>query len=72
MTLSLPRDNLIITSGGFRLENSDAKNNRADVLYFFNADLEGFSHAELIISGKGNPLFAPVPVEGNEKPEIRN
>ena len=62
-TLSIPERNLIVTSSGFRLENSDAANHTLMVLYFFNADLEDFSHVELIVSGQGNPLFAPVPVE---------
>jgi hypothetical protein len=65
MTLSLPRENLVVTSSGFRLDSSDSKEHRADVLYFFNADLTGFSHAELIIAVQGNPLIAPVPVERN-------
>ncbi len=63
LRLSIPKRNLIVTSSGFRLENSDSENRTLDVLYFFNADLEDFSHVELILSGSGNPLFAPVPVE---------
>jgi hypothetical protein len=63
MTLSLPSENLVITSSGFRLEYSAVKDQQAEVIYFFNADLTGFNNAELIITGRGNPLFAPVPVE---------
>ena len=66
LTLSLPRRNLVVTSSGFRLDKSDSQNLEAEVIYFFNADLEDFSHAELVIAGKGNPLFAPMPVEKEE------
>jgi len=63
LTLSIPERNLVVTSSGFRLENNDAKNHTLMALYSFNADLEDFSHIELILSGQGNPLFMPVPVE---------
>ncbi len=63
MRLSIPKRNLVVTSSGFRLENSDAQNQTLTVHYLFNADLEDFDHIELILSGPGNPLFAPVPVE---------
>jgi hypothetical protein len=74
LTLSIPERNLIVTSNGFRLADSDGpdlagqdhlttENHTLEVFYFFNADLEDFSHVELILSGQGNPLFAPVPVE---------
>jgi len=66
LSLGLPRRNLVVTSSGYRLEQSDAQNQEAEVIYFFNADLEDFSHAELVIAGPGNPLFAPVPVEEAE------
>ena len=68
LTLSIPERNLIVTSDGFRLADSDGpdlagQNLALEVFYFFNADLEDFNHVELILSGQGNPLFAPVPVE---------
>jgi hypothetical protein len=63
LTLSIPERNLIITSSGFRLEERDSKNRTLEVLYFFNADLEDLRYVELILSGQGNPIFAPVPVE---------
>lgn len=63
LLLSIPKRNLVVTSSGFRLENSDSQNRTLEVLYFFNADLEDFDHVELIFSRPGNPLFAPVPVE---------
>jgi hypothetical protein len=63
LSLSIPKRNLIVTSSGFRLENSNPQNRTLDVHYFFNADLENFNHIELILAQPGNPLFAPVPVE---------
>jgi hypothetical protein len=63
MSLGLPRRNLVVTSSGYRLDRSDFRTQEAEVIYLFEADLEDFSHAELVISGSGNPLFAPVPVE---------
>jgi hypothetical protein len=73
LTLSIPERNLIVTSNGFRLADSGSQDLTGqdlagqeldlEVFYFFNADLEDFSHIELILSGQGNPLFAPVPVE---------
>jgi hypothetical protein len=63
LSLSIPKHNLIVTSTGFSLQNSDAQQHTLEVLYFFNVDLEDFSHIELILSRPGNPLFAPVPVE---------
>jgi hypothetical protein len=63
LTLSIPQRNLIVTSSGFELADSNAINRALNVSYFFNADLEDFNHVELILSGQGNPLFVPVPVE---------
>jgi hypothetical protein len=63
LTLSIPNRNLVVTSSGYRLENSNRDEQIVNVVYLFNADLEEFSHAELIISGVGNPLFSPVPIE---------
>ncbi|MBN1219804.1 MAG: hypothetical protein JXM69_12820 [Anaerolineae bacterium] len=63
LTLSIPKRNLIVTSSGFRLVDRDVKNRTLYVIYTFNADLEDFSHVELILAGRGNPMFAPVPVE---------
>ena len=67
LTLSIPKRNLVITSSGYTLENSNAAEQTLTVTYSFKADLEDFSHVELIIAGVGNPLFAPVPVENNEQ-----
>lgn len=67
LTLSIPKRNLVITSSGYRLEKSQAAEQTMTVSYSFNADLEDFSHAELIIAGVGNPQFVPVPVEKNEQ-----
>jgi len=63
LTLSIPKRNLVVTSSGYRLANSNRDEQTVNVVYLFNADLEDFSVAELIISGVGNPLFAPVPIE---------
>ena len=63
LTLSIPQRNLIVTSGGFEVADSNAINRSLSVSYFFNADLEDFSHVELILSGQGNPVFVPVSVE---------
>ena len=63
LTLSIPKRNLVVTSSGYRLEISNRDEQIVNVVYLFNADLEEFSHAELIISGVGNPLFSPVPIE---------
>jgi hypothetical protein len=62
LTLSIPKRNLIVTSSGYEVEKHDGTNQNMKVYYLFNADLEDFSHAELVFSGTGNPLFAPVPV----------
>ena len=64
LTLSIPKRNLIVTSSGYRLENSHRDDQLVEVVYLFNADLEEFNHAELILSGTGNPQFVPVPVAG--------
>ena len=72
LTLSIPKRNLVVTSSGYRLEKSNAAEQTMMVTYNFNADLEDFSHAELIIAGVGNPQFVPVPVERNEALEIKN
>lgn len=66
LSLGLPRRNLVVTSSGYRLNQSDSQNQEAEVIYLFKADLEDFSHAELVIAGLGNPLFAPVAVEQAE------
>lgn len=63
LSLSIPKHNLIVTSTGFSLQNSDVQEHTLEVLYFFNVDLEDFSHVELILSRPGNPFFVPVPVE---------
>ena len=63
LTLSIPERNLIVTSSGYYLESSDVERITLRVRYSFNADLEDFDHVELIVSGQGNPQFAPLPVE---------
>jgi hypothetical protein len=63
LSLSIPEQNLVVPSDGFRLEARDDGNSTLNVVYAFNVDLGNFSHVELILSGQGNPMFAPVPVE---------
>lgn len=63
LTLSIPKRNLVVTSSGLHLLESSPADRTVKVVYYFNADLEDFAHAELIIAGEGNPLFAPVPVK---------
>ena len=63
LTLSIPERNLIVTSSGYRLLDWNAEEHVLSVAYYFNADLEDFRHIELVLSGQGNPLFVPVPVE---------
>lgn len=63
LTLSIPERNLVITSTGFKQEETNTNGRALVVIYFFNADLEDFRHVELILSGQGNPLVIPVPVE---------
>jgi hypothetical protein len=62
LTLGLPRRNLIVTSSGYRLLASRPTERTVKIVVFFNADVEDFSHVELAFSGRGNPLYAPVPV----------
>lgn len=66
LALSIPQRNTTIPSDRFHLEHSDAAQRTLEVLYFFQADLEDFAHVELVLSGQGNPAFAPVPVEDNQ------
>lgn len=66
LTLSIPRHNLVVTSSGFQIENVDTQKRSIEVIYQFEADLKDFSHVELILTGTGNPVFAPVPVAGHE------
>ena len=66
LSLSIPQRNATAPSNSFRLEQSDADQRTLDILYFFQANLENFSHVELVLSGQGNPAFAPVPVEGGD------
>ncbi|MBN1995659.1 MAG: hypothetical protein JW953_23430 [Anaerolineae bacterium] len=63
LNLSIPERNLVVTSSGFNLIDSDKQKHTLEVQYLYNADLENLSHIELILSGQGNPVFAPVPVE---------
>jgi|GEM_PF-2130991 len=62
LSLSIPERNLVVGSSGYQLETTEPTKQRAELFYFFEADLAGFDHAELIFSGVGNPLFVPVPV----------
>lgn len=63
LTLSIPKRNLIVTSSGFRLGQQTVEERSLQVIFAFNANLEDFNRVELILSGRGNPQFAPVPVE---------
>lgn len=62
LALSIPERNEAVPSSSFRLESSDTAQNSLEVVYVFKANLEDFSHVELILSGQGNPAIAPVPV----------
>jgi len=62
LRLSVPNQNLIVTSSGYELRDSNRPEQTIDLIYFFNANLENFDHTELIIFGPGNPQYAPVPV----------
>ena len=66
LTLSIPKQNKIVKSDGFRVEDVDTQNNTVEVVYLFKTDLANFSHVELILSSSGNPLFMPVPVTTDE------
>ncbi|MEM7343868.1 MAG: hypothetical protein AAF485_06465 [Chloroflexota bacterium] len=63
LTLSIPEENLIVTSSGFELGQYEAASNTLNVSFFFNAALETQNHIELIVAQAGNPLFVPIPVE---------
>ncbi len=63
LTLSIPEQNLIITSSGFEFNTPYPDSQTLQISYFFNADLENLDHVEVILAGPGNPLFMPVPVE---------
>ncbi len=65
LQLSIPNRNLIVTSGVYDLSDSNRQEQTIDLIYFFNANLESFDHAELVVSGPGNPQYAPVPVATN-------
>lgn len=62
LRLSVPNQNLVVTSSGYELQHSSRPEQTIDLIYFFNANLEDFAHTELVISGQGNPQYAPVPV----------
>lgn len=64
LTLSIPQNNLTTKSAQYQLEEVDPTQTQVTVRYSFNADLDNFDHVELIITGSGNPVFAPVPVAG--------
>ena len=63
LTLSVPEQNLVVTSAGYQLADKNPINRTIKVSYIFNADLENQAHVELIIAGPGNPIVMPVPVE---------
>lgn len=63
LTLSIPEQNLVVTSAGYQLVDRNPINRTIKVSYTFNADLENQTTIELIIAGPGNPLVVPVPVE---------
>lgn len=60
LRLSLPTQNLVVTSTGFRL---DSRESQLSVYYTFDVDLTGLDRVELLVAGRGNPLLAPVIVE---------
>jgi hypothetical protein len=62
LTLSLPQNNTTAVSSGYVVDTIDASRGSIEVRYQFEANLENSEHAELIIAGAGNPIFAPVPV----------
>jgi hypothetical protein len=62
LSLSIPERNLVVASSGYQLASGQPTPQQVELLYFFEADLAGFDHAELVFSGVGNPLFAPMPV----------
>ena len=64
ITLSIPQNNLTATSMEYQLEEVDPTDTRVTLRFSFSADLGNFDHVELIITGSGNPVFAPVPVAG--------
>jgi hypothetical protein len=63
LTLSIPEQNLVVTSAGYQLADKNPINRTLKVSFTFNADLENQSHVELILAGPGNPIIMPVPVE---------
>jgi len=66
LSLSIPRQNLVVTSHSYRIIHVDLKQRTITVSYRFQADLDDFSHVELILASPGNPIFAPVPVAAAE------
>jgi hypothetical protein len=62
LTLSIPQKNLTTTSNTFQIEATNPDLAEMQVSFLFNADVLEFEHVELIVSGNGNPIFAPVPV----------
>ena len=62
LSLSIPRQNLVAPSSDFQLESADLQNYTVDVTYFFEVNLSGYNHVELIIANPGNPIFVAVPV----------
>jgi hypothetical protein len=66
LSMSIPKYNMIIASDGFQITNVDSQTHSVEVIYLFKANLEDFSHVELVLASSGNPIFAPVPVAGNE------
>ena len=63
LKLSIPNRNLIVTSSGYKSGRRPEGNPEFRASYTFNVDLEDFERVELILSGPGNPQYAPVPVE---------
>lgn len=62
LSLSIPERNLVVGSSGYHLTTGGPTGRQVELVYFFEADLAGFDHAEVVFSGVGNPLFAPAPV----------
>jgi hypothetical protein len=65
LKLGIPQQNLVVASGGFQMDQLDLEEGSVDVVYFFDVDLAGLAHVELILSGPGNPIVAAIPVVDN-------
>ncbi len=62
LQLSIPEQNIVVNSQNFRVTLIDPPQHIIEVTYLFQADLQDFNYAELIIANSSNPLFVTVPV----------